>query len=128
MFLVGLLSWWYGDGLFARIRTIKNRIASVLDFFSIFILIRTLFSPYKQISAAGDFDKSETWLQIFADKLISRLIGFFARVSLIIIGVIAIIFQILFSIILIIFWLILPIIPVAGLIMYVIGWIPEWKI
>lgn len=128
MFLVGLLSWWYGDGLFARIQSIKARLAAVFDFFSIFILIKTLFAPYKQISAGGNYDKSETWLQVIADKLISRVIGFFARVFLIIAGLLVIIFQLLFSAGTIIFWLVLPIVPVAGLILFVIGWVPEWKI
>ena len=126
--MVGLLSWWYGDGFFARIQSIKVRLEKVFDFFSILILIKTLFAPYKQISAGGNVDKSETWLQIIADKLISRFIGFFARIFLIIAGMIVIIFQLIFSVIVIIFWLILPIIPVAGLIMYVIGWVPAWKI
>jgi hypothetical protein len=128
MFLVGLLSWWYGDGFFARVQAIKVRLVGFLDFFSILILLKTLFAPYKQISAGGNFDKSETWLQIIVDKLISRVVGFFARIFLIIAGIIVIIFQIIFSAVVIIFWLILPLIPVAGLIMYVIGWVPEWKI
>ncbi len=128
MFLVGLLSWWYRDGFFARVQSIRVRFEKVFDFFSILILLKTLFSPYKQISAAGDFDKSETWLQIIADKLISRFIGFFARIFLIISGMIVIILQVIFSAIVVIFWLILPLIPVVGLIMYVIGWVPAWKI
>lgn len=128
MFLVGLLSWWYGDGFFARVQSIKVRLEKILDFFSIFILFKTLFAPYKQISAGGDFGGNETWLQIIIDKLISRIIGFFARIFLIITGMVVIIFQVLFSAIIIIFWLILPLIPVAGLIMYVIGWVPAWKI
>ena len=128
MFLVGLLSWWYGEGFFARVQMIKNRIGDVLDFFSVFILIKTLFVPYKQISAGENFDKSESWIELLVDKLISRTIGFFARSSLIIIGLIAILFQFIFSVTLIIVWLFAPLAPVVCLIMYVIGWVPVWKI
>jgi hypothetical protein len=128
MFLVGLLSWWYGEGFFSRIQMIKNRISDVLDFFSVFILIKTLFMPYKQISAGGNIDKSESWIEVLADKIISRTIGFFARISLIIIGSIAILFQLLFSFVLVVIWLVAPLAPVVCLIIYVIGWVPVWKI
>jgi hypothetical protein len=128
MFLVGLLSWWYGDGFFTRLQFIKDRLARTSDFFSIFVLVKTLFAPYKQISAGQNIDTSETKLQIFADKMISRFIGFFARIFLIVAGCIVLIFQVIFGLLVMICWVILPLVPVAGLIMYVIGWVPEWKI
>jgi hypothetical protein len=128
MFLVGLLSWWYGDGFIARIHLIVNRLNRIGDFFSVSILAKTLFSPYKQISAGQKLDASETKFEVLIDKIISRLIGFFARMSLIIIGCLAMAFECLFGVAVIIFWLIAPIVPVAGLIMYVIGWVPIWTI
>ena len=53
MFIVGLLGWWYGAGWRERARMIIERLAKAYDFFSLDLLIKTLFAPFRQISAGS---------------------------------------------------------------------------
>lgn len=128
MFLVGILSWWYGAGWLSRIKLIKDRLAISADFFSIGILASTLFAPFRQISAGQVSGPIGVKIHAFFDRLISRIIGAVVRTGLIIFGLVALLVQIIFGILVLAIWLIIPILPVVGLIAMVIGWVPQWKI
>ncbi len=128
MFLAGIISWWYSDGFVSRIKLVKNRLAYLADFFSINLLISTLFAPYRQISAGRVSGPINIRIRAFFDRLLSRIIGACVRTFMIILGTLVMIFQIIFGIAEFFIWLILPIFPVAGLILMVIGWVPQWII
>ena len=86
-------------------------------------LIRTLFKPFRQISAesANDTASLDIKFHMFLDRLISRLVGFFSRIVLLLAGVLIIIFGGIISLILIILWPIIPALPIVGVILAVIG-------
>ena len=126
MFLVDIISWWYGNGFIRRISIAKANFRKTLDFFSIQILLKTLFKPFKQISADESSNSINMFFQVFFDKLISRIVGFFARTFLIIAGIIVIILQLILNCMIVVIWLIIPILPLAGIILALIGWIPKW--
>ncbi|HUC96210.1 MAG TPA: hypothetical protein VMR16_00910, partial [Candidatus Saccharimonadales bacterium] len=125
MFLVGILSWWYGKGLSSRVRIVKDRLRASVDFFSVDLLISTLFAPFRQISAGDVTGSIDVQVRAFFDRLLSRFIGAFVRTFMIVFGLIAMLLQIVFGIIVLIFWLIIPLLPIIGLIMWVIGWVPK---
>jgi len=125
MFLVGILSWWYGEGWRGRMRIITERLARTTDFFSIGLLAVTLFSPFRQISAGKVQGSLDVQLRAFADQLISRLIGAIVRFGTILFGLGFIVLQLIFASIVLLGWLVIPILPIAGLIMTVIGWVPQ---
>lgn len=127
MFLVGIMSWWYGNGLRLRFEMIARRIARISDYFSIGLLVSTLFSPYRQISAGRVSGSLSLQMRAFVDRLISRMIGAFVRTFMIIMGLIAIALQAISGIIVLAFWTIIPMFPVIGLLMAVIGWVPAWN-
>ena len=52
MFLVGIFQWWYGNGLLQYIRQSFLGVLRTADFFSVGLLLKTLFNPFRQISAA----------------------------------------------------------------------------
>lgn len=124
MFLVGILSWWYGNGFVGRARMIKERLILSVDFFSIDILLATFFAPFRQISAGKVVGPIGVQFRAFFDRLLSRIIGAVVRSFLIIFGLVAIFLQALFGLIFMLFWLIMPMLPVVGLIMTAIGWVP----
>lgn len=128
MFLVGILSWWYGEGWSSRIQNIRERLVVSADFFSIGILASTLFAPFRQISAGQVSGPISDQIRAFFDRLISRVIGSFVRIFMIIVGLVAMFIQSIFGVIVIMIWPILPLLPAIGLIMTVIGWVPLWKI
>ena len=126
MFLVGILTWWYGDGWRARVRITKERLATSADYFSIGSLVTTLFAPYRQISAGRVEGPLVEQMRAFADRLISRCIGAMVRSAIILTGSIFMFLQIMFGAVEIAIWPIVPLFPVIGLIMMIIGWVPQW--
>jgi len=125
MFLVGILSWWYSRGWLNRTLIIKKRLIASADYFSIGLLIMTLFAPFRQISAGSVSGPINEQMHAFIDRLVSRFIGFIVRFFMIIFGLITMFIQMVFGILVLVFWLILPILPVVGLILMVIGWVPR---
>jgi len=121
MFLVGILSWWYGDGWILRTKIFENRLKSSADFFSIGLLFSTLFEPFRQISSDKVDGPINIQIQSFFDRLLSRFIGAFMRLIMIFAGIITMILQMLFGLLVLAFWIILPILPVAGLIITTMG-------
>jgi hypothetical protein len=126
MFLVGMISWWYGRGWRVQFGRVRARLAATIEFFSIGQLFSTLFSPFRQISAGKTKGSLGTVTRAFIDQLISRVIGAIVRLFTIIAGIVVLILQILVEIIVLVFWVLLPVFPVAGLIMFAIGWVPSW--
>jgi len=125
MFLVGILSWWYGNGWVSRIRIIKARIAASADFFSVELLASTLFEPFRQISAGHVGGSISDKFKAFGDRLLSRTIGAVTRSFMIIFGMIVMAVEVMFGLITVLVWLFIPLLPALGLVMAVIGWVPQ---
>lgn len=127
MFLVGLISWWYGRGWLSQWKRVAHQFTLTLEFFSVGQLFSTLFAPFRQISASGGSDGTFGGaLRAFVDQLISRIIGSVVRLFTIIFGLIVIVLQALYQAIIMIAWWFLPVLPIAGLILLAIGWVPSW--
>lgn len=126
MFLVGILTWWYNGGWRQRAKLVLERIARTNDYFSIGLLLATLFSPFRQISAGGVDGAIGVQARAFFDQLISRIIGACMRLTMILIGTLLIALQAVFGGIVLITWFVVPLLPIAGLIITVIGWVPSW--
>ena len=126
MFLVGIISWWYGRGLQGQIGQIRDRLTATAGYFSIGQLLSTLFSPFRQISAGSVNGAIGAQLRAFFDQTISRIIGAIVRSFTIFAGIFVMAFQSIIEVLVLIVWVLLPLFPVVGLIMFVIGWVPKW--
>ena len=126
MFLVGIISWWYGRGLQGQINRIRDRLTATAGYFSIGQLLSTLFAPFRQISAGSVNGPVGAQLRAFFDKTISRFIGAIVRSFTILAGLIVMAVQVLVEAIVLVIWVVLPLFPIAGLILFVIGWVPRW--
>lgn len=124
MQLVALLSWWYSAGVIRMLHTIQTKFAGLLDYFSIDLLVRTLFAPFRQISAGSVNGPIGLQLRAFLDQLISRLIGGIVRSIVIVIGCIAVLLQAVVSGAFVVLWFTMPLLPIVGLVMMMVGWIP----
>lgn len=124
MLLISLVQWWYGDGWRQRAKMVSARLDSTVDYFSIELLLKTLFSPFRQISAGKVDGPLGVKLRAFADRMISRVIGAMIRLVILVIGVITIFLQALIGIIILIGWAFVPALPIVGVVMMVVGWTP----
>lgn len=118
------MGWWYRSGWRSRMTIVKDRLARSFDFFSVDILIKTWFAPFRQISAGQVRGSLNVVARAWFDRLISRLIGGFVRTLVIIIGLVWLIVQSLIGLVELVFWILLPLFPVAGVILMIIGWLP----
>lgn len=127
MQIVGVIIWWYTGGWVQAARRVMLKLDGLLDYFSIDLLIRTLFSPFRQISAGAVDGPIDIKVRAFFDKLISRLIGALVRLVVLLIGVLSIIVGVAGGLLYLLGWAVVPFLPVIGLIVMLAGWIP-WKI
>lgn len=127
MLIVGILSWWYTVGWRQRVIRLREGFNGAADYFSLDLLIRTLFSPFRQISVGKVDGALGVRLRALVDRIISRCIGAMIRLFMIVMGSISLLGYILFSTSMLVIWAIIPIAPVIGVVLFVVGWIP-WKL
>ena len=128
MFIVGILSWWYTTGWKQRVIRLKERLIGTIDYFSIDLLLKTFFSPFRQISAGKVQGSINVQLHAFFDQLISRIIGAIVRTGMIIIGVITILLHLVLGIVGLVVWAIVPLFPLIGVWLWTNGVVLPWKI
>lgn len=123
MAITEMFLWWYSRGWGVFVDQLKNYFASIIDFFSMDSLFRTLFKPFRQISAESASANSSIDLrfQMFLDRLISRTVGFFSRLILILVGVILMICGGVLGLVLIVLWPIIPLLPIGGILLTILG-------
>lgn len=127
MFIVGIVSWWYGAGWKQRALIVRERLASLYDYFSFGLLLRTLFAPFRQISAGSVRGPIAAQLQAWFDKLISRCVGACVRTILLLVGIVALFVAVVAGLIEILLWPLVPMMPVVAVVCAMIGWVP-WQL
>lgn len=127
MAIIGMLSWWYTTGWKQQILKLREKVASTMDYFSIDLLLRTFFSPFRQISAGKVTGPIGVQMRAFFDRLISRVIGAMVRLFMIVFGSVAIVFYAVIRIALLAVWAFIPLLPFIGLYLFGVGWTP-WNL
>ncbi len=127
MVIVWALTWWYGSGWKQCLLGMRDRLAASYDYFSFELLVRTLFSPYRQISAGKIRGPIGAQLRAFVDRQISRVIGAVVRTILIITGLFWLSVQLLVGTLMLVAWTVVPLLPFVGFILMLSGWVPSWR-
>ena len=110
MSFIGFLSWHYGKALKGIFRAWFNFVLLGLHVFSVPLLLRTLFAPWRRIEikkSAPGFSPAAFFNNLIFN-LISRGIGFSVRIFLIILGVLFSLSFFLLGLPLVLTWLFLP--------------------
>ncbi|MCL1840055.1 hypothetical protein FWF89_03660 [Candidatus Saccharibacteria bacterium] len=128
MLVLSLIGWWYGVGFATRLRGLGRALARTADNFSIGLMLRTLFNPFRQIDAGATGKGIAEALSAFVSRLISRLVGFVMRLGMIIVGTVVLLVLLVGSLVIIVLHLVVPLLPIAGIVMLVIGWVPEIQV
>lgn len=118
--LIMIFRWWYGPGWGQAFRNIKMHTVGVSRSFSIPILLRTLFAPWRRvISYPGK--TLEEHFRAFVDNIVSRSVGFVVRLIVLISAAIIIILTAIGYSLLAIVWPLIPLIVIFCIVMGVIG-------
>src|ERR1700739_3851693 len=106
-----LFKWWYGSGWLDAWQRVGRSINKAQMAFSLPVLVRSLFSPWKQITSAP----GQTLNQKFnakIDNLVSRTIGFFVRLFTRLAAIVFISAKALFGVATALAW---PMLPIAAI-------------
>lgn len=104
-------AWYYTSAVKGLIKAWKNFIIFVREYYSIPLLLRTLFHPWRRdITKYGRGFSIKNFLETLSFNLISRSIGFMVRSVIIVIGLFCSLGVIVLGFIALIIWLALPVI------------------
>jgi hypothetical protein len=107
MFLVELFKWWYGFGWLEAWKGVAASAQKTARQFSIPVLLRNLFAPWKQIVALPGRSIDEKF-RAMIDNLVSRTIGFFVRLLTLMAAVVVISLSAAASLALAVAWPLMP--------------------
>lgn len=117
MLAFDFLAWWYGTGWIGTFKATQRRLAGLSQMFSIQILLRTLFSPWRRIITYPGASL-EARVRALLDNLVSRCIGFVVRFFVLLTAAISFVFLAIAGLVEFIVW---PFVPVAAIALIVGG-------
>lgn len=79
-------------------------------FFSIPLLFRTLFSPFKRVTEEHDKPGLEDYFATIVVNVVTRVVGFFARFFIILFGLLALLVWCAVLVCLMVFWVLAPLV------------------
>lgn len=121
MLATGLISWWYSDGYKLFASKLWTKLGDTIDLFSISSLLKTLFAPYRQISANASGESIDAKILAFVDRLVSRMVGGVARLGIVLAGIVVIFIQFIGSLLCLIVWPLMPMLPVVFIMLAITG-------
>lgn len=92
------------------IRVVGNYLWFVANFFSLKLLARTLFSPWRRLSVSGGRGKEDSFFGALAINTLMRLVGFGIRAATIVAGAVALFITVLISCLAALAWFVFPVI------------------
>jgi hypothetical protein len=108
--MLEFVKWWYGPGWADTVIDSKKRLLTLGEMFSVAILLRTLFAPWKRIiSYPGS--GLEAHMRAILDNLVSRVIGFFVRIMVLFSASVMFVLFCVIGLVQIATW---PLLPLAG--------------
>ncbi|HVE80810.1 MAG TPA: hypothetical protein VNA68_01580 [Candidatus Dormibacteraeota bacterium] len=117
MLALAFLEWWYGRGwkLFAgkQLGSIKHLMLA----FSVPLLARTLFAPWKQIISYSD-DSLAMNMRVLLDNTVSRVVGFGVRIIVLFAAFLLSAIWLAVSLAGLILW---PLLPIASIVLIIGG-------
>jgi len=112
MLIVSFFTWWYSRGWLNELHGLSARLTKVANIFSVPILLRTMFNPWKQITTTSFKDSSlDEKIKALVDNIFSRIVGFFVRLIALFLAFISILITGVYSILRIILWPAIPLLP-----------------
>ncbi|SRR6266567_1410640 len=117
MLALEFFGWWYGAGWQLLARNMQRRMRGISRMFSVAILIRTIFAPWKRIityPGAG----LDAKMRALADNMVSRFVGFTIRLFVLIAAGLMLLLGGIASVVELIIW---PLLPIAALVLLVRG-------
>ena len=113
--------WYYGEAIGNVLNAWRNFIIFALNYFSIPLLLKTLFAPWKRdITRKPRGLDIKKFLDYLAFNLISRGLGFLVRLVTILVGIVFLILVAVAGAIFFVLWLVMPLVLLGLLILAIL--------
>jgi hypothetical protein len=110
--------WYYGEAVKNVLAAWRNFVIFALNYFSIPLLLKTLFAPWKRdITRKPRGLDMKKLFDYLAFNLISRGLGFLVRVITILVGIVFLILVVVAGAIFFALWLVMPLVLLGLLIL-----------
>ena len=110
MLIVAFLQWWYGPGWRDASSRLTSRLRMTYLSFSVPILLRTMFAPWRRIITPPGSSLDQR-LKAIADNMVSRAVGFTVRLMALLAAALILAGYTVFGGILVVLW---PLLPILG--------------
>jgi len=117
MLVVAFLQWWYGPGWRDAATQLGQRLRYTLMSFSVPILLRTMFAPWRRITTDPGRSLQEK-ARAMVDNAVSRLVGFMVRLLALAAAGILLALTAVIGVLIVVLW---PVLPILGPILIVVG-------
>lgn len=115
-----MLRWWYISGWIQAARRVKTWTMGVERAFSLSLLAKTLFAPWRRIVTMSG-KSLDAQMRAMLDNLVSRCVGFFIRFFVIVGALVAMLGAVIASVSMAIIWPLLPVLIIVCVIKAVTG-------
>ena len=120
MIAIELLAWWYRQGWMQVAQNARLRFLKVSHMFSVPILIRTLFAPWRRIITYPGAT-IDARMRALGDNLVSRTVGFTVRIMVLLTAGIMLGLTVVAAGLQLIVWPLVPLALVAAIFKGIIG-------
>ncbi len=119
MLILSFFGWWYGRGFKNYLLDFVDHLKDLVDFFSMSILLRNLFDPFKQIGVERRINMSlGERMREWVDLQVSRVVGATVRFMILIAGTIVLMLRIVIGLVLGILWPLMPLLLVYSIMLF----------
>jgi hypothetical protein len=119
MLFIEFFQWWYGSGWVRAAKGAVDLVKKVELSFSIGVLFRTLFSPWKMI-VTNPGRSLDDKMRAMIDNLVSRTVGFFVRIFSLIAALLMMAVASVVGVVIAISWPLIPVLIILSAIKGVI--------
>ena len=120
MLILSFFQWWYGPGWRQVHSAIGSRATGIIAAFSVPQLLRTLFAPWRRIITYPGASL-EARFRAWVDNMVSRVIGFFVRLCVLLGAGFTLAAVLIVSIAELLAWPLLPLMIPVFLVLAVVG-------
>lgn len=120
MLALEFFTWWYSRGWRQLAINMQRRISLTSSMFSVPILLRTLFSPWKRIVTYPG-SSIDAKIRAFSDNMVSRFVGFTVRIFVLFTAGIMLLVVSVVALIELVAWPLLPILVLVTLVKGILG-------
>lgn len=107
--------WWYTQGFLRFLKYLKSFIVILADVFSVRILVRTFFQPWKRDMSPTKGLSLDRIIKVWGWNLIARGFGMVIKGATFLVFLVIFLILLFIEIILIITWLLYPLVILGGI-------------